>query len=546
MQEFHEHRRATAWARKFLETDAGSPGDAAVTAGATAFRISAGDHLRIRALEAGRLYRHVQGIDHETRPMTPQELAELGDPMAALLFRRNVFPMTVQDLLAALPQPASPSQQAVYLISEAGQIPPGTAPGLHRDIRFAIARSVQGRDVDLLISTGANADPATTFLQVAAWDPIAKVFNYYMRITPAWVWAGNSWSALAPGSRGNGCFDSHVNGSVVMKELKQPWPNWQSQAATIQLAPDDPLRKDPLYQQVSGAQDLELTVRSLVSRWTAARLAAVTVDGTVEHPDHLMRHLFTTTSVNLTSSATQSATITAAGDDLPLPPGLWLNTDALLDDLALPTTASLPLAPASLYVDSLTTFGFRLEEKACGFSRPGDTFFAFVTPEAAYEDNDVVRQLVQQAVVPAKFAACALMVDFTNPVFSTDRARLMAYVPTVPTTVAALTTQIVQAILAAAAKLPATSPEARFAAAWDLPDSSWAASFAQRIDTYLGHVGARIRTPSGFDDYVRLAESRRREFKAMRLNEFELTLPVTDIPSDAPRLTMLEDATLAP
>ncbi|KJK56892.1 hypothetical protein UK12_19945 [Saccharothrix sp. ST-888] len=478
--------------------------------------------------------------------MTPQELAELGDPMATVLFRRNIFPMTVQELLAALPQPTTPSQQAVYLISEAGQIPPDTAPGLHRDIRFAITRCVQGRDVDLLVSTGANADPATTFLQVAAWDPIAKVFNYYMRITPTWVWAGNSWSALAPGSRGNGCFDSHINGSVVMKELRQPWLNWQSQAATIQLAPDDPLRGDPLYQQVSGAQNLELTVRSLVSRWTAARLAAVTADGTIEHPDHLLRHLFTTTSVNLTSSATQSATITPTGDDLPLPAGLWLNNDALLDDLALPATASLPLAPASRYVDSLTTFGFRLEEKAGGFSRTGDSFFAFVTPEAAYEDNDVVRQMVQQAIIPAKFAACALMVDFTNPVFSTDRARLMAYVPTAPTAVAALSDRIVQAILAAAAKLPATSPEARFAAAWNLTDNSWATTFAQRIDTYLGHVTARIRTPSGFDDYVRLAESRRREFRAMRLNEFELTLPVTDIPADAPRLTMLEDATVTP
>ncbi|MFE5586320.1 hypothetical protein [Kitasatospora sp. NPDC056531] len=532
MVEFHERRRATAQVWQTRAEGARAP---------VADYVSRAD-----TLEAGRLYRQVLGVDGVARPMTAQELAGLGDPMATVFFRRGGFPMTLQDLLAGLPPLTSAAQQAVYLIGEAGQIPPGGAPGLHRDLRFAIARSVQGRDVDLLVSTGANADPATTFLQVAAWDPTAKVFNYYMRIRPAWVWAGNSWSALADGSRGNGCFDSHVNGSVVMKELKQPWSNWQTQAAGIQLAPDDPLRADPLYQQVSDAQNLELTVRSLVTRWTAARLDAVTASGTIEHPDHLLRQLFTTTSVNLASTATQSTTVTPAGADLPLPAGFWFNGDALLDmdTLALPTTAGLPLAPAARYVESLTAFDFRLEERASGFSRPGDTFFAFVVPEAAYEDNDVVRQLVQRGIVPAKLAACALMVDFTNPVFSPDRARLATYVPTAPTAVAALGEQVVRAILAAAAKLPADSPEGRFAAAWALADDEWRPAFAQRIDAYLVRVADRIRTDAGFADCVRLAESRRRDFKAMRLDEFELTLPVTNIPADSPRLAMAEDATV--
>ncbi|MFF8593017.1 hypothetical protein ACF061_16590 [Streptomyces sp. NPDC015220] len=543
MDKPRERRRATAWARATLGQSAG---EAAVQGADAPGPAGPGSAPHLPVVAAGRLYRYVSGIDREARPMTAQELAALGDPMATLLFRHDRFPLTLPDLLASLPPPATAAQQ-VYLIGEAGQVPPATAPGLHRDLRFAIARAVQGRDTDLLISTGADADPATTFLQVAAWDPTARVFNYYMRITPGWVWTGNSWSALEPGSRGNGCFDSHVNGSVVMKELKQPWSNWQSQAATIQLAPDDPLRANPLYQQLSGAENLELTVRALVGRWTAARLAAVTATGTIEHPDRLLRHLFTTTSVNLASTATQSSTITPTGADLPLPAGFWLNTDLLLGaPLALPVTAGLPLAPATHYIDSLTAFDFHLEEKVSGFSRPGDTFFAFVTPEAAHEDNDVVRQLVQLGIIPAKFAVCALMVDFTDPVFSADRAQLMAYVPTTPTPTAALAGRITQAILSAAARLPATSPEGRFAAAWALPGTDWPAAFAQRIDAYLTAAAARIRTQDGFFDCVRLAESRRREFKGMRLNEFDLTLPVTNIPAAEPRLAMLEDATVIP
>ncbi|MEV7028300.1 hypothetical protein, partial [Kitasatospora sp. NPDC093558] len=423
-----------------------------------------------------------------------------------LFFRRGVFPMTVQDLLAGLPQPPGGLPNAVYLIGEAGQIPPDASPAPYRDFRFAITRTaLQNREVDLLISTGAGDDPATTFLQVAAWDPAAGVFNYYARISPSWVWSGDSWSALAQESRGRGCFDSHVNGSVVMKELTLPWSNWQSQSATIRLAADDPLRADPLFAQVVGAENLEPTVRSLVGRWTAARLAAVTRTGTVDRPDHLMRQLFTTTSVNLASSAVQSSTITAASDDFPLPIGFWLNRQALLDDLELPVTASLPRVPAVEYVASLTEFGFRLQERASGFSQPGDTFFAFVFPEAAFEDNDVVRQMVQSGLITAKFAACALMVDFTNPVFSPDRAQLMTYVPTGATAVGGLATQIAQAIAQAAAGLPATSPEARFAADWALADTDWPKIFGGRIDAYLGQVAARIGTPAGFRDYVRLA-----------------------------------------
>ncbi|MFE9425618.1 hypothetical protein ACFYNO_21920 [Kitasatospora sp. NPDC006697] len=536
--EYHERRRATAWSAEAAaeaESEAVPPG-APANDGCGAGPVGLG---------AGQLYRRVSGVDAQAVPMDPQQLAGLGDPMAVLFFRKGVFPMTVQDLLAGLPQPPGPLPNAVYLIGEAGQIPPTASPAPLRDFRWAITRTaLQPKDVDLLISTGAGEDPATTFLQVAAWDPGAGVFNYYSRISPSWVWAGDSWSALAPASRGRGCFDSHINGSVVMKELTLPWSNWQSQSATIHLPAGSPVSADPLLAQLVGAENLELTVRSLVARWTTARLAAVTRTGTVDHPDHLLRQLFTTTSVNLASSAVQSATVTAAGPDFPLPVGFWLNGDALINDLALPVTADLPKAPAAEYLAALTTFGFHLRERVSGFSQPGDTFFAFVVPEPALEDNDVVRQMVQTGLITAKFAACALMVDFANPVFSADRAHLLTYVPTTPTPAATLTEQVAQAITTAAGILPPTSPEARFAADWALPDTAWQQAFATRIDGYLGRVAARIATRAGFEEYVRLAESRRREFKAMRLNEFELTLPATTIPASAHRLRMLEDATV--
>ncbi|MGI5372721.1 hypothetical protein ACQEV2_00305 [Streptomyces sp. CA-251387] len=548
MPDHTQLRRATAWTRTTAVDEvsaAGPTGALDETSGHPpldhGFAVD-GCGPGSAALEPGRLYRRISGRDDRARPVSDGELMSLGDPMAVEFFRVGVFPTTVQDLLSRLPATAAASRK-VYLVSEAGQIPPDAIG--ERDMRFAITAAVAGSQVDLLVSTQAGGDPQEGFLQVAGWDPQARVFNFYARFDSSWVWAGNSWDALEPDSRGKGCFDSHVNGSAVMKELRIPWINWQSERATIRLAEDDPLHHDQLFQQVIGAQQLELTVRSLITRWTAARLAAVTANGVVDHPDRLLRHLFTNTTINLASTDRQSSNITANSPDLTLPTGFWLNQDVLFNDLRLSTQAAPPRAPAARYLASLTRFDFHLEEKFSGFSQPGDTFFAFVVPEAAHEDNEVVRQMVRNGLVPAKFAACALMVDFPNPVFSPARSRLMRYVPTTPTKVVELCDKVAQAILDAAGTLPADSPEGRFAEHWQVPDDAWRTVFGQRVDAYLRGVTERIRTESGFDDFVRLAESRRRQFRGMRLNEFELTLPVTNIPPDAPPLAMREDATVA-
>ncbi|MFI9809449.1 hypothetical protein ACIHEJ_34740 [Streptomyces sp. NPDC052301] len=546
----HAQRRATAW----LRTTAVEEVDAARAS--TGLRHSSGhsplEHgvaddgcgPDVTALEPGWLYRGISGRDDQARRVSDEELAALGDPMAVEFFRVGRFPTTVQELLSELPAAAAASRK-VYLVSEAGQIPPDAIG--ERGMRFAITAAVGGGQVDLLVSTQAGGDPKTGFLQVAAWDAGARVFNFYTRVESSWVWAGNSWHALEPESRGKGCFDSHINGGAVMKELRIPWINWQSERATIRVAEDDPLRHDQLFQQVIGAERLELTVRSLITRWTAARLAAVTANGVVDHPDRLLRHLFTSTTVNLTSTDRQSSTITADSPELTLPTGFWLNQDILFDDVRLSTQAAPPRAHAARYLAALTRFGFRLEEKFSGFSQPGDTFFAFVVPEAAHEDNEVVRQMIRNGLISARFAACVLMVDFPNPVFSPARSLLMRYVPTTPTKAVVLCEKVALAILDAARtrNLPADSPEVRFAAHWQVPEDAWQTEFGQRVDAYLRKVTQQIQTASGFDDYVRLAEYRRRQFRLMKLNEFELTLPVTDIPPGAPPLGMCEDATVA-
>lgn len=491
------------------------------------------------------LYRFLAGADSDFVPMSAAQAAQLHDPMAALL-HAGTFPLTVAELLAALDEGGQVPEQESFLVSEAGQIPPEKAPDLTRDIRFAITRG-RGSDADLAVSTSAVGDPRQVFLRVVAWDGDAGVFNYYMRVAETWAWVGNSQHALEEPTRGNGCFDSHVNGSLVMKELKQPWLNWQSQNATILVADGDPLRDDPLYRSLSGAQSLEQLVRAGIRRWTAARFQhAVDGTGTMAHADRLLRHLCTTTTVNLASTLTESAVAVAqpaATDPLPLPLGFWLNNDVLLDVLEIPADFTPSAVDAQRYADNLTRHGFALVEG--GFRQPGDSFFAFVVPEASAEDNEVIGQLVSGGILSPHFAASLLMVDFPNPVFSPRRAALLEHMPETaqvdPT--GGLSRQLAERIRQAAQGRPG-SPEAEFVANWDLAETAWRDTFAARINAYMAAVARNVATDDGFDRYVRLAESRRREFRAMRLNEFALTLPVTAIPSSDPLLQMQEDATV--
>ena len=519
-------RRATAWSEQAVETLA--------------------ENVAPEMLKPRTLYRFVMGADSDFSIMSSSEIAQLADPMGALL-GQGKFPLTAGALLSELDAAGMVPRQSSFMISEAGQISPDLASSLHRDIRFAIVRG-KSSDADLAISTGALGDPAAVFLQVAGWDDRAGLFNYYMRVSGTWVWAGNSYHALASPSRGYGCFDSHVNGSLVMKELKQPWLNWQSMNATIQLADDDPLRQNPLYQSLSGAEELENIVRAGISRWTRARLQnAVTTDRKIPNSDWLLRQLCTTTTVNLASTIVASSTAaTAPSTTLLLPLGFWFNADVLVNPpLNIPVDSAVPSVTGKLYADSLVRYDFALVQD--DFRQPGDAFFAFVVPEAAFEDIDVIRQMVTTGILTAHFAASVLMVDFPNPVFSPARAKLFQYMPTAATldpAAGGLSQQIAAVISKAADGHPADSPEAEFKANWELAESEWQNVFASRIESYLAAVTERISSVAGFDDYVRLAESRRREFKRMRLNEFALTLPVTNIPLDAPLLQMRPDGTI--
>ena len=501
------------------------------------------------------VYRFFLGRDEQPVPMTPEEVkAGLHDPFATLFLHQSRHPLTLRDLLAVLDAekdtPAGLPVQEVFLAGDGGQIPwtPETA-GLARELRFAIVRR-RTAEADMMISTASPFDSPDVFLQVLAWDPELKAYNFYERRHGVWAWAGSSWQALEKDCRGRGPFDSHVNGGVVMKELKQPWINWHSMSASILpavLAPNDPLRTEPLFAAVQSAEGLENLVRAGLFRWTEARFGKCVVDGTLTRAREFLRQVCLTTSVNVVTSAALARTL-APGTKLKLPRTFFLNSDALLTELKLRPVMPVLQVESQHYLDCLARYEVRLE--APGFRQDTDTHFAFLVPEPAQEDLIVLRGLLARRFISRKMAAALLMVDFPNAVFSARRARLAAYLPDSVAAHdtggdAALAAQFVARVEAAvAAGLPEDAPEREFLALWATPDDTWEADFIARLQSYLDAVAARLANAGDVDACFRLAESRRREFRKRRLHEFFLTTPRSSIPEDAPLLEFAADGSV--
>ena len=61
--------------------------------------------------------------------------------------------------------------------------------------------------------------------------------------------------------------------------------------------------------------------------------------------------------------------------------------------------------------------------------RKGDTHFCFLVPERAFEDQAVLREAIEIGLVTKRLAACLLMVDPWNPIFSDRRRALLRHVP---------------------------------------------------------------------------------------------------------------------
>jgi hypothetical protein len=514
----------------------------------------------------GSIHRFLVGRDPSPQEMDQDEIErELNDPFATLLLRQARFPATPEAVFAALDevvgdgQPLSRNTQRAFLVGEGSQIAKDPSKGFERNYRFLVSRGQGGDGPDLIVSA---FDPTRGLVELMAWDATQGGFNYYRNVDGtegdrgAWVWAGNSRHALEPDTRAKGPFESHPTGNIIMKELKVPWVHWASPKARVDerdFAAGDPRASHEWFTggEVFGAYVLEdSVVKPSIERWNRRRLERTAEAGTVSDLVPIMEQLLgsrdnTHHTVNLASSQ-DSSEIAKTAERITLPPTFFVDVDSL-QVLGLKRPQAEFTAPSSAYRRALEEFEVVVknfdEDRPLGpgdeqFQRPGDVHFAFVIPERAFEDVNFLDQLLKhQAVnlISRRLAACLLMVDFPNPVFSDVRASLLDRVPTEPIPAERWPTfsqELGDAIAAAADGKPEDTPERQFAALWQLGEDAWQEAADQLLEDYYEAVPAQLETAEGFASYFKLAEARRKRVREMRIDESPLLFAQSNLSTD--------------
>jgi hypothetical protein len=508
--------------------------------------------LRPESLQPGRVHRFVVGEDPAVRVLALDEAErELGDPFATMLLLRGIFPRTAGEVLEELDRVApavDPLRRGFFfLLGEGSQIPmtPATAR-VDRNLRFLAARGIGADGADLLVSA---FHPDEGDVELMSWDRRSGGFNYYQTVgeSTAWVFAGNSRHALADPTQGKGPFESHLSGNFVMKELRFPWLHWHSKAANILasvLPKDPPLTDHPWVtgRDPQGALTCEIAVaKPGIERWTRARFERLLDGGgVIADPERIMVQILGTPSVNIITSQTESRAA-VPGATVDLPQTFFVDSEGLTENLGLQAPPPFKVS-TEVYRQSLARFRVRLSDDR-GFERAGDTHFAFAVPERAFEDQAVLTRALDVGLLSRRLAACLLMTDFPNPIFSPRRAALLAHVPAQAVVVGGasdFSERMGDAIAAAAAGTPQGSPEREFAARWARGDDL--SSFDGELRAYYDAVTEQLGTQAGFDDYVRLAEARRDRVRAMPIFESPLLFAHSDIPQ-GPR-AMAADGTV--
>ncbi|UFH30391.1 hypothetical protein LNP04_10400 [Chryseobacterium sp. C-71] len=500
------------------------------------------------AYESSKVFRFVLGIDSFPNPLKKEGIEKLNDAFANLLLKKDIIPLTLNEVLTALDRTNELPNQNSFLVADGGQIAwsPETND-LNRQFRLVISRNDTINDLQILISASTLTDSKTQFLQLISWDNIAKAYNFYERRGEFWFWAGNSYHALTLPSRGQGPFDSHVNGAIVMKELKFPWIHWHSMTASINddvLDPNDSLRNEKLWVHKSGGQDFEIQIaRPAITRWNNARLEKLTdANGILHNCMDFFRQIVTTTTINIATTREESGSI-RADSNVRIPETFFFNKDVLIDEIELEPLISPIHFKGSDYLDSLIDFDFQIGDKEFKFK--GDTHFAFLVPEVSFEDVHLISILLSKNIVSKKFISSLLMVDFTNPIYSAKRERLLNYLPeSSPIIENAIESAFLNNIKNSEESQIAGSGEELFLSNYELPDDKWKEIFEKRIENYFNNLKHLLDSKDGFYEIIKLAESRRREFRKTDLAEFRLTTPITNIPETTPLLQITETATI--
>ncbi|KAJ5226535.1 hypothetical protein N7468_007760 [Penicillium chermesinum] len=169
----------------------------------------------------------------------------------------------------------------------------------------------------------------------------------------------------------------------------------------------------------------------------------------------------------------------------------------------------------------------------------------FVVLQGSLEDKWGILNL-PCSLVGNTLMKCILLLDFYNPVYSWRRGVLMQYLPSTTSLDGDkydMETAWIANIRKSSHASEAGSPECEFLDLYQHPPSC--SAIKTRFRDYLGKVNVRLKTGEGVTDFMKLAESRRRIYRPLPLDEFGMTLPYAlCLLEDSKLIEMKEDASV--
>jgi hypothetical protein len=277
-------------------------------------------------------------------------------------------------------------------------------------------------------------DTGGLLVEAIAWDPTKQMFNFY-ELTKAkdckqpgahWCYRGDSRLILEdiefldrqrdagqnPFNNRLRCSGCHVNGGLVQKELAPPHNDWFTTSHKLplgSLTPDATVAK--LFQGLVDADELTKLVQASSQRLTGSPEYRKALQSRTMQEQ--LRPLFCAVELNIESDPDPFEQSTPA---VQIPAGFFVDPRLAASSIAI---------PRQNYEQALKQLRSQLPEKPV----PSDSDHAWLTPVKANSDVVMIKALVEMGVVDDEFVADVLAVDFTDPLFSPSRCRLLRLVP---------------------------------------------------------------------------------------------------------------------
>ncbi len=460
----------------------------------------------------------------------------LNDTFARMVMRRGgSCPTTFADILTKLKQQvaADPAcgesefekQLSTRFISETAQLT--QMPGRYRTVTTQSCASVNAVIFSLFgVAAGSTELPPNT--EIISFDDSAGVFNYYEATGSGIEFFGSSKDLLkgSPDGKTRRCAQCHTGGGLVMKELDTPWLHWeghQNIPGTDELIAAN---KDLLGQKSDGI-DMEFVVRDGNTRWIAAKLTHL-LTKEPRSVKELLKPLFCTVEINIDNGA-----------DFARPkPGMQggqvltqIPIDSLLDPVFTERIfEGLPVSPTDY--DALVKTNEQKMQNRQGqqIGMHIDTIFDYGFIERSAIDNEFVTKLREARIIDADFIKDVLMVDFTRPVFSTERCNLLSFTPEISGELSP--PKIRDGFIAKlAAKNPAAgTPEAVLLA--NLKNKSDSAAHDAKVNGFIN--ACKSLGSAGFlKNALAITSLNRNKARKMTVMEFAETLPFDNQKVDA-------------